>query len=155
MVNPDGTNVTRLTDNSVNDRNLSWESVNRAPVAVADEAEVRRGASVDIPVLDNDTDLDDEVLTVADITSMPTEGTVSIGSNGIVTYQHDGSISGGTTPHADTFEYEVEDARHGSARATVTVWINPGFDDVPEASLFHSDIIWLAAQGITAGCTRA
>ncbi len=150
MVNPDGTGVGHLTNNPANERLLSWESVNRSPLAVADEAAVSRGSTVAIPVLSNDSDPDGETLVVSDVTRMPDDGSVAIDASGVITYTHDGSIPG--NPPTDWFEYEVQDSRLGTARATVTVWISAGFDDVPQSSLFFGDITWLADQGITRGC---
>ncbi len=150
MVNPDGTGVAHLTNNPANERLVSWESVNRAPLAVADEAAVNRGSAVAVPVLNNDSDPDNEVLSVADVTRMPDEGSVAISPSGVITYTHNGT--GLSSLHTDWFEYEIEDARLGTARAIVTIWISVGFDDVPASSVFFSDINWLAEQGITRGC---
>ncbi len=154
MIRPDGTGLGHLTNNPANERLPSWESVNRLPTAVDDEAQVRRGSSVQISVLANDSDPDHEALVVADITRMPGEGVVAIGSGGVLTYTHNGAQPppGSPEPYSDSFDYKAEDLRHGTAQATVTVWISAGFDDVPPSSVFHDDIMWLASQGITRGC---
>jgi Tol biopolymer transport system component len=154
MMSPDGTDVGHLTNNPADEAGMSWESVNRAPVAVADRADVRRSGTVAIDVLGNDSDPDGEPLQVVDITRAPVEGTVAIDAAGNTVYVHGGSAPppGQLPPYTDSFEYEIEDARMGSARATVTVSIWSGFDDVPESHTFFDDINWLANQGITLGC---
>jgi hypothetical protein len=59
---------------------------------------------------------------------------------------------GHAMPYTDSFDYRVDDARLGSAVATVQVWIYPYFDDVPESNVFFEDVLWLAVQRITQGC---
>lgn len=154
MVNPDGTNVMRLTDNHSNDRNLSWESVNRMPVVVDEEVHIGRAGTIEIAVLDNDHDPDGETLTVWDVTRMPSEGSVTINADRTIIYTHDGRVipPGHASPYTDSFDYEIQDSRLGSAVGTVVVWIHPAFNDVPGSSIFVDDIIWLAEQGITRGC---
>lgn len=148
MMNPDGTDVGHLTNNPADETGISWESVNRMPSAVDDQATVRRGGVADIEVLGNDSDPDGEMIVVNDITRMPDHGGVAINPAGTITYTH----SGVGSPSTDSFEYEVQDTRMGSARGTVMVSIQPGFDDVPDGHTFIDDITWLAQQGITLGC---
>lgn len=154
VMSPDGSNLAHLTDNPANERGVSWESVNRLPKAVDDEAFVHRGHSVGINVLSNDSDPDGEQLVVGDVTRMPDEGSVAIGPSGIVTYTHNGMTvpPDHAMPYTDSFDYRLDDARLGSAVATVTVWIYPYFDDVPQSNLFFDDVLWLAVQRITQGC---
>jgi len=154
MMSPDGTDQAHLTNNPADERAVSWESVNRTPVAVDDEAHSSRGGSVDIAVLGNDSDPDGEELTVWDVTEMPSEGTVTINGDGTITYTHDGSVvpAGHANPYTDTFDYEIHDVRLGSDTGTVSIWIHPAFNDVPASNTFVEDIIWLAEQGITRGC---
>lgn len=148
MMNSRGSGVGHLTDAPANERDMDWESVNRVPVAVDDKAGVRRGGSVDVAVLGNDSDPDGEVLSVSDVTRMPDHGLVVINASGTVTYTHDGTMS----PESDSFEYEIQDTRLASDRAVVTISIQAGFDDVPDSNPFIDDITWLAGQGITRGC---
>ncbi len=154
MMNPDGTDPAHLTDHPGAEYGMDWESANRDPVAVGDEATTHRSQSVEIDLLGNDYDPDGETLTIGDITRMPDEGTVTIGSGGIVTYSHSGvTVSPGhVMRYADSFDYRVDDERLGSAVGTVQVWIYPYFDDAPLANTFFDDVVWLAVQGITIGC---
>lgn len=153
MMNPDGSGQTHLTDNPADEGYVSWEQVNRLPMAVDDVAHVSRGGSVEVFVLGNDSDLDGEDLSIWDVTRMPAEGSITIGATGSITYEHDGSVSSsGPLFHSDSFDYVVQDTRLGSATGTVTVWIHPAFNDVPPSNVFIDDIIWLAEQGITKGC---
>ena len=155
MMNPDGTDQQHLTDHPANEADIAWESSNRSPVAADDTGSfVHRGHEVEIDVLDNDTDPDGEALTVAEVTRMPSEGTVGINPSGTITYAHDGSVAsaGDAIPHTDSFDYKIEDSRLGSAIGTVHVLIYPYFDDVPLGHLFFNDVLWLATQRITYGC---
>jgi hypothetical protein len=153
MMNPDGSGQTHLTDNPANERAVSFESVNRDPVAVDDMVQGSRGGTVEISVLANDSDPDGEELTIWDVTRMPDEGSVAIDAGGTITYTHDGRMAPpGIATYTDSFDYEIHDARLGSATATVQVWIHPAFDDVPSSNIFVDDIIFLAEQGITRGC---
>jgi hypothetical protein len=121
------------------------------PSAVNDSVNVGRGGSVVVSPLGNDSEPDGEDMEVYDITRMPTEGTVVINADNTVTYAHDGRTAGSYL-YSDSFEYEVQDSRLGWARADVTVWIYPAFNDVAASNVFVDDIIWLAIQGITKGC---
>jgi dipeptidyl aminopeptidase/acylaminoacyl peptidase len=154
VMNADGTGKAHATDHVSNESDATWESVNRLPIAVNDEATVHRGRSVEIAPLSNDSDLDGEMLELGDITRMPGEGTVSVDPGGIVTYTHNGLVAprGHVVPYTDSFDYRVDDERLGSSIGTVQVWIYPYFDDVPLGHTFFDHVLWLAVQGITYGC---
>ncbi len=154
VMNADGTGKAHATDHVSNEFDATWESVNRLPIVVNDEAVVHRGQSVEIAPLSNDSDPDGEALELGDITRMPDEGTVSIDPSGIVTYSHDGRVTppGHAVPYTDSFDYRVDDERLGSSFGTVQVWVYPYFDDVPLGHLFFDHVLWLATSGITYGC---
>ncbi len=154
MMNADGTGQAHLTDRPGHELTVAWESINRDPVAMPDQAEVRRGRSVDVIPLKNDVDPDGGVLELIDITRMPNEGSVVINPDGTVTYAHNGMMppAGHGYSYLDTFEYEVQDPRLATARAEVSIALFPSFDDVPEDNIFVDDIEWLAMQEITRGC---
>ncbi len=93
-------------------------SINRAPAAVDDSARTPYQTAKVIDVLANDTDADDDVLTVTAVTT-PANGTAKITSNNTrVTYTPQSGYSG-----ADTFDYTVSDGT-GSDVASVSVTIN-------------------------------
>jgi hypothetical protein len=94
---------------------------NNAPVANDDTLTVEAGAGVTaVDVLDNDSDVDGDILTVASVTQ-PGHGTATL-SNGVVSYTPAGTFSG-----TDSFSYTVSDGRGGTDTATVTVTVRaPG-----------------------------
>ncbi|MDE0451524.1 MAG: Ig-like domain-containing protein [Gammaproteobacteria bacterium] len=98
-------------------------SPNNPPLAVDDAAETTFGTPVEIAVLENDTDVDGDDLTVMSVTT-PRNGTVAItsddaGNNTLVTY-----TPGSRHPGSDTFDYTVYD---GTATDTGTVEVTVGF----------------------------
>ena len=125
VVDPDGSNLTQLTDGPANEWYLAWESVNRPPAASDDgpyrmsNGRTLHGSSV----LANDSDPDGEAL-VAELVSGPTQATTfSLAADGSFTYERSGPI-----PAIDSFTYRARDTRSGVSNvATVTIEI--GFPD--------------------------
>ena len=103
-------------------------AVNDAPVAGDDVASTDEDTSVNIPVLDNDTDVDGDTLSVSQIISDPTNGVVVIEVDGTITYTPAADYNG-----ADSFVYEISDGNGGTDTATVTITINP-VNDAPIAN---------------------
>ncbi|QDC09586.1 tandem-95 repeat protein [Oceanicola sp. D3] len=99
--------------------------VNDDPEANDDLAEVDEGESVNIPVLENDTDVDGDTLTVSDASAE--NGSVTINGDGTITYTPDDGFTG-----EDTITYEVSDGQGGTDTATVTVTVNDVNED-PDA----------------------
>ncbi len=107
---------------------------NLPPVAVDDEATTIEDTPVTISVMDNDTDPEGHAIVVTSVTQ-PTNGTVTINSDGTITYVPDPEFSG-----VDVFTYVVcEDitVSGGSVEpeglcdtATVTVTVT-SFNDPP------------------------
>jgi hypothetical protein len=90
--------------------------VDTPPVARDDSATVRRrGHSVTIPVLLNDSDADDDPLTILSA-SNPLQGSVSV-SGGTLVYTSSKSMG------QFSFTYQISDGRGGTATATVTVTV--------------------------------
>lgn len=89
---------------------------NSPPVAVADSAETARGTTVSIDVLANDTDADDDALSVQSVTQ-PANGMTAISGDGAVTYSPDAAFLG-----EDSFSYTLSDGID-TATATVTVTV--------------------------------
>lgn len=105
-----------LTVNPVNDR----------PVATADSVQTNAGAAVNINVLANDTDVDNDALSISSYTN-GTKGSVAPGS-GTLVYTPNAGATG-----IDTFSYMATDGALVSDPATVTVTINQPVNQPPVA----------------------
>ena len=143
-INPDGTvtyepdenfNGTDTITYEVSDGNggtdtatvtVTVNPVNDDPEANDDTATVEEDGSTVIPVLDNDTDVDGDPLTVTDADAP--NGTVTINPDGTLTYEPDPDFTG-----EDTITYTVDDGNGGTDTATVTVTVTP-VNDAPEAA---------------------
>lgn len=100
--------------------------VNDNPNAQEDTATVDEGSSIEIAVLNNDSDAENNSLTPV-ITSTPVNGTAVVNGNGTITYTHHGSE---TTN--DAFMYTVNDGQGGADTAIVTIIVN-AVNDAPVA----------------------
>ncbi len=101
-------------------------AVNDDPVAFDDVATTPRDTAVYIWVLDNDTDVDPDTLTVSGFTN---GANGSVVNNSIkVTYTPDPGWTG-----TDTFTYTVSDGNGGFDTATVTVTVTAGPNRPPVA----------------------
>lgn len=92
---------------------------NTPPVAVDDQFGVRPGRTTLLPVLDNDTDADGDVLVAALAQAQPSLGKVEPINNGgalQIAVPEDASGTG-------SFAYEVDDGRGGKATATVALTV--------------------------------
>ncbi|WOO40240.1 tandem-95 repeat protein [Rubellicoccus peritrichatus] len=105
-------------DSSPETVNILVEPVNDAPVAVADSSTINENASVDLPVLANDSDPDLDPISIDQFTQ-PANGTVTSVSGGILRYEPDYGFSG-----TDTFTYTVTDGIISSVPATVSIIVN-------------------------------
>jgi hypothetical protein len=101
--------------------NVTVGAANDAPVANDDTATVAEDGSVSVPVLANDTDLDNDTLSVTAVTQ-GTNGTVTLNP---VTYAPNANFNG-----SDSFTYTVSDGNGGTDTATVTVTIT-AVNDAP------------------------
>ena len=113
---------------------VTIQAPNAVPVANNDAATaIRGGAAVIINVLANDTDADNDTLTIkaGSVTAPNHGGTAGIASNKI-TYTPPADFSG-----TETFQYTVSDGNGGEATATVTVTISKKWDD--PVLIEHSD----------------
>ncbi|AGZ46430.1 Ig-like domain-containing protein [Actinoplanes friuliensis] len=90
--------------------------VNSAPIAAADKATASSGTAVIIPVLANDTDFENEALTLVSV-SAPENGTAKI-VNGVVRYTPATGFTG-----VDTFTYVVTDPSGGRSTGRVSVTV--------------------------------
>ena len=100
--------------------------VNDAPVAVDDNSTTPEDTPVTTPVLDNDSDLDGDTLTVDSVTQ-PDNGAVVINSDGTVTYTPNEDFNG-----EDSYTYTISDGNGGTDTATVTITVTP-VNDAPVA----------------------
>ncbi len=96
---------------------------NRAPVAVADEADLDAYTPTTIAVLDNDSDPDGDPLTILAIIGNPA-GRVEISAGATLTYYPRSAWTG-----TDAFEYTVSDTYGNRDTGTVTVSIAPSVLD--------------------------
>ncbi|MEZ3161444.1 Ig-like domain-containing protein [Microbacterium sp. BWT-B31] len=94
--------------------------INTPPVATDDEFGVRPGRTTLLPVLDNDSDADGDVLTVSLSDGQPSLGEVQVIDNG-AGFQI--AVPEGATGSA-SFPYQVDDGRQGTATASVTVSVH-------------------------------
>jgi hypothetical protein len=102
-------------DSEVATVSISITPVNDAPDAIDDAAEVQQYASVVIEVLANDTDAENDELSVSAVTA-PMHGSATINPDGSITYSPNATFKGG-----DMFNYTASDPSGASDSATVTI----------------------------------
>ena len=91
---------------------------NTAPDAVDDYETTQPGEAVSINVLNNDTDPENDTLSITSFTQAA-NGTVTRGSNGQLIYTPNNGFSG-----TDTFTYTISDGNGGTDTATVHVTVS-------------------------------
>ncbi len=102
--------------------------VNDAAVATNDTETTDEDTSVVISVLDNDSDVDMDMLTIVGFQAMSVEGgTIADNMDGTLTYTPAADFNG-----TDTFTYTISDGNGATATATVTVTVDP-VNDAPIA----------------------
>jgi hypothetical protein len=124
---------TKQSHDPLQDRKLA----NRPPVAVNDTFGVRPGRTTILPVLNNDSDPDGDVLTAAVVGPQPSIGTVQsiyggVGEQIVVKPDATGSA---------TYTYQADDGRGGSATAAVTLQVHPMSTNSPPAPLRETDVV--------------
>ncbi len=100
---------------------------NNAPVAVNDLYSVNEDQSLNVAapgVLANDSDVDDNPLTAV-LVSGPSNGMLTLNSNGSFTYTPNTNFSG-----TDSFTYKANDGNLDSNVATVTITVNPSGNEL-------------------------
>ncbi|SMF13427.1 Glucose/arabinose dehydrogenase, beta-propeller fold [Alteromonadaceae bacterium Bs31] len=104
--------------------------VNYSPVTANDSASVGLGGSVQISVLNNDSDADGDLdASSVLVVSAPANGTTSVDELGVISYSHDGSGY-----NNDSFSYQVYDAL-GQVSNIATVSISVNGAGVPASGL--------------------
>jgi len=100
---------------------------NTPPVAVDDTATTDEDTPITIVVLSNDSDPDQDPLSVASVTQ-PGAGSATITADNFVIYTPAANFNG-----SDSFTYTASDGRGGRTTATVSVTVNP-VNDAPVAN---------------------
>lgn len=129
---------------------LTVLAVNSAPDAIDDMADVLSNSTVTISVLDNDTDDDNDTLSITSIDTSSTTGTVTDNGDGTVTYDPNGqfdSLAEGETD-TDEFSYTITDGTDtDTAYVTVTITGAPyceqygaEFNDLTDAEVLAGTI---------------
>lgn len=98
---------------------VTIRGLNDTPTPLDDSASTDAGYAIDINVLDNDTDVDGDSLSV-DLIGTPVNGLAEDIGNGVIRYSPNSDFSGPT----DTFTYQVNDNHGGTATATVVVTVD-------------------------------
>ncbi|MBD3225314.1 MAG: tandem-95 repeat protein, partial [Caldithrix sp.] len=114
--NGNDTATVSVTVNAVNDR----------PVAVSDDTTTNEDTAVYIAVLINDTDVDNDPLSINDITAEPQNGTATNNGSEILYTPAENFVG------TDQFQYEITDGMGGADSALVTVSVN-AVNDAPVA----------------------
>uniref|UniRef100_UPI001C44CF50 tandem-95 repeat protein n=1 Tax=Pseudomonas sp. RW407 TaxID=2202894 RepID=UPI001C44CF50 len=113
-------------------------AVNDAPVAKADSASTQEDKPVTLNVLANDSDVDGDTLSVTSASA--TNGSVTLNSDGTLTYTPKANFSG-----SDTISYTISDGHGGTASSTVVVSVTP----VADVPLLNSGSIFALNPGAT------
>lgn len=88
---------------------------NQAPIAQDDTVTAVKNTALAIPVLANDSDPENDPLTIESVSSAA-HGQVTINSDGTITYKPTGNYLG-----TDFFTYTISDGKGGTSTATVNV----------------------------------
>jgi len=119
--------VTDGTDGSAVTFTLSVNAVNDAPRAKDDCISTDEDTPFNINVLQNDTDVDGDTLSVT-LDTVPSKGSVTDNGDGTLMYIPNANFNG-----TDSFSYTASDGHGGTDTATVTITVNP-VNDTPVAS---------------------
>ncbi|GAB3613652.1 Ig-like domain-containing protein [Humibacter ginsengisoli] len=121
-------------------------AANHPPVAVDDGFGVRTGRSTVLPVLDNDTDQDGDVLTVTQVTPVPSaEGHLDVIQGGRAVQL---TVPDGVTGSV-SFRYTIDDGRGGTATAQVNATVHPSNVNAAPVSKRESDASVEVGQSVT------
>jgi PKD repeat protein len=116
------------------------EPVNHPPVATDDAAITDEDTPVTIPVLGNDTDADNDVLTSA-LVAGPLHGTLALGADGAFTYTPALNFNG-----TDSFTYKANDGQAETAEGNLTFTIT----SLPTTgALLHNGVAVTVGQKFT------
>ena len=134
-----------IDDVRVYNRALTAEEIsflfnpNHAPVAADDQTVTVENTEVIVlasKLLDNDTDLDGNILTLTGVGNV-TNGSITQDEQGNVLFTPERNFSGDAS-----FEYTVSDGQGGTATATVTVTVLPATEPIPIGTNLHRLAAW-------------
>ncbi len=108
---------------------ITVNCTNDPPTAFDDSDTTNEDTCVDVNATTNDTDPDNDPLTVLNFTD-PAHGSVTDQGNGVLRYCPDDNWCGGT----DTFDYNVSDGNGGTDIGTVTITVFCADNDPPVAN---------------------
>jgi hypothetical protein len=130
-VGPDYFNFTMVDSQGRTSAGLVSVTVTQQrPTAVDDTAATGVGKPISINVLSNDTDPQNDPLTVSAVKTAPTNGTATIASDGkSITYTPAANFSG-----SDSFVYTTSDGKGHTASATVNVKVTSGIPTATDDS---------------------
>jgi Ca2+-binding RTX toxin-like protein len=125
---------------------------NDAPVAVVDTGSVLENGTIDIDVIANDTDANNDALSVVSIDTSTTTGLATIDVDGTIIYNPNGKfeyLAEGSTA-TDSFTYTISDGNGGFDTETVTVTIT-GQNDAPYSLSIDNVVLNENAAGAIIG----
>ena len=102
---------------------LAVNAVNDPPIATDDTVSTAEGASITFDLLANDSDLENDSLTVSAI-GTPAYGTVTDNLDGTITYTANVDAAGSGNV-IDSISYAVSDGQGGTATASIDIIIVP------------------------------
>lgn len=120
---------------------------NRPPTAADDDLGVRAGRSTLLPVLDNDSDPDGDVLTVQSIEPRQSAvGTAQLVSGGTAVQL---DVPADAKPGSAALKYAISDGRGGTASAVATVTVRGADVNGPPAQLRKSSALVEQGRSVT------
>jgi hypothetical protein len=117
---------TLLEDQPLATVTLTITPVNDDPLAIDDYFQTDEDTPIIVDVLDNDSDVDGDNLTITGFTN-PSHGSVNLNQDQTLTYTANPDWNG-----VDSFSYTVSDGYGGTATATVTIGVQ-AVNDSPDA----------------------
>ncbi|RYD68314.1 MAG: tandem-95 repeat protein, partial [Sphingomonadales bacterium] len=116
-------------------------NLDRAPVAVNDTYTINAGATAKLNVTTNDTDPDNDAVTLTAVGS-PAHGTVVVNADNTLSYTPTTGYTG-----ADTFTYTISDGKGGTATGTVNLTVKVPENAVAPTLVVGSDTVLVPTEG--------
>ncbi|WP_444994749.1 Ig-like domain-containing protein [Aliikangiella sp. IMCC44359] len=120
---------------------LNHPEANTVPVGADDSVVTDEDTAIIIDVLANDSDPDNDSLSVS-ISTNPLNATLVVNADNTITYTPNNNYNG-----VDSFSYRVDDGRGGTFTSNVTVTVN-AINDNPEA---HDDVFRARTDTVVVG----